>query len=133
MPKNTPPSEPPAWLRLSCCHVGRLLTVRWLRAWLRKTRSGHMVSMETCRTQEEATDGLCDWTLTTPQALFGEPEAVRIRHCPGCGATTPRLKKRATSTYHPANYDPHTGTCLTCGVRYCAGQDPGHVYEVEEG
>lgn len=131
MPKK-PPSNPSAWLRLDCCHAGRLLTVRWLRMTLSRPRSGPEAGLETCRTQEEATDGLCDWTLTTPPALFSSPEAVRVRFCPGCGTKTPKLRKRARITYHPANYDAHTGTCLTCGVRYCAGQDPGHVYEVED-
>lgn len=123
-----PISSPKQWLCLRCCSTGRFISVKWLK--LNEYSSSEYDRFEICRSQEESNHGQCDWVLLAPREIFGTERIILISFCPGCGIHVPKLKKLDQSTYHPPNFDDY-GHCLTCGNRYCNGQDPSHVWAVE--
>ncbi len=140
----------PKWLLLDCCDVGRRIGVRWLKSepayiygylehvcWSREESVAYSQSLNLSKSQKNQLKKgigqhgtLCDWVLLIPPSLFGGDSAIRVRFCPGCGIPTPKLVLKAVSTYHQADFD-SDGHCKTCDIRYCQGQNPAHLYEVE--
>lgn len=132
--------EPEVWLRLTCCPVGATLKVCWLypnRDWKEEVfgffPKGAKDITPWSPDEDELKTGKADWALVKPRSVLGGSEqlAVRVRFCPGCGTKTPKLRKKAGSTsFHRVEAD-FGGTCKTCNVRYCGGEDPSLVFEID--
>lgn len=125
-------------LFLTCCKAGRMVHVAWLE---QKQGRGGGEPFELVRAgaddpyhpSEQPFDKRktpVDWVVSESPCLFGEHKVIRVRFCPACGKETPKLRIKKKVTYHKPNFD-HGGNCRTCKVRYCDGQDPSRVYEVD--